>query len=189
MNIEQLDETRILISLSENDIEKLEITFEELSLSKPHSRSVLKKLISQASDKTGIELSEKRLFIEALKYEHGFILLITLSEKEHTKKFRIKRYDNSYIFVFVSAEELLRCINALYRMKSRSFLSSVYWCGNKYYLEIKSNNTLHEKYLRTISEFSSARRRGSFYSSMLLEHGKLIYARNAVERIGTAFEQ
>ena len=189
MNIEQLDGTRILISLCEKDLETLDITFEELGLSESHSRRVLKKLLLSASDKTGVEMSGKKIMIEAIQYEHGFILLITLRDKEKRKKYRIKRCRNSYVFLFDSAENMLRCMNALYRMKDRCFLSSVFFCGGRYYLVINSSGSLHGRYIATISEFCSSRRGGSLFASLLLEHGTVLASKNAVEKIGSAINK
>ena len=77
MNIEQIDESRVLITLCDEDMESYSVSFESLSLSDNHTRRVLKKLMYYASDRTGIKKKKKHILIEALKYEHGCLLLFS----------------------------------------------------------------------------------------------------------------
>ena len=98
MNIEKIDTSRIIISLCAGDMEKYDITFESLNFSETHSKTVLKEIMACASEKTGVNFNNKRIMIEALKYEKGCLLLVTLSARK--KIYRVKYYDNSYIFTF-----------------------------------------------------------------------------------------
>lgn len=185
MNIEQIDESRVLITLCDEDMENYSVSFESLSLSDNHTRSVLKKLMYYASDRTGISFEKKHILIEALRYEHGCILLFTVSEKSGKKKiYRIKYYNDSYIFTFENAEALLSCIQALYLMNDSRFASSVYFRKDRYYLVINSPAALKPKYICTISEFCTHQFRGRIHTAVLREHAKPVYEKNAIEVIG-----
>lgn len=186
MNIEQIDASRILISLCDKDMESYSVTFDTLSLSELHSRKVIKELMYRASIRTGISFKNKRIVIEALKYEHGCLLLLTISDKEKKRKvYRIKYYNDSYIFVFDDVESLLACIKALYGISGNKYSSSVYYYKNKYYLVINSASTLKRKYKNMISEFCVKQMRGSAYTAFLLEHAQLLSEKNAVDIIGS----
>lgn len=182
MNIEQIDTARILISLGEKDMKKYAVTFESLNFSEAHSKTVLKDIMSCASAKTGIDFKNKKVLIEALKYEHGCLLLITLSKRQKT--YRVKYYDNSYIFVFDSVENFLSCIKAVYDLKGDKFLSSAYLYAQRYYLVIKSSVRLKEKYINVMSEFCSISKRGNLLNHFLEEHAKVLKLNNAVQSIG-----
>ena len=90
MNIEQIDDSRVLITLCDEDMKSYSVSFDTMSLSDEHTKKVLKQLMYYASDKTGISFEKKHILIEALKYEHGCILLFTVSEKGKRKIYKIK---------------------------------------------------------------------------------------------------
>ncbi len=182
MKIEQIDNSRILISLCDKELQKFSVTFESLDFSENHSRSVIKEIITKASAQTGIDISNKKILIEALKYEHGCLLLITLSQKRKT--YHVRFYSNSYIFVFDSAESLLSCIKALYNMQNDKFFSSVFLYNQNYYLVIRSSSPLKAKYSDTIREFCISSKHNSLFNSFLLEHAEILIANNAVQHIG-----
>lgn len=185
MNIEQIDTSRIIISLADKDMEKFSVTFETLSLDELHSREVLKELLYYASVKTGISFKNKKILIEAMQYEHGCILLITISDKNKKRKiYRIKSYTDSYIFTFGSAEDFLSCIQAVYNIKDNKFYSSAFTDSGLYYLVIQSPSALKSKYLKTISEFSTQTKRGEICLAALREHATLLCDKNATETIG-----
>lgn len=186
MNIEQIDAERILISLSDEDMESYSVTFESLSLAEIHSRTVLKELLNHASVKTGISFTDKRIVIEALKYEHGCILLLTVLKKSQKRKiYRIKSCMESYVFGFENAENFLACIKALYALSGGRLTSSAYFFNDKYYLIIGCTSILRSRYINTISEFSSYKNRSSALSAILHEHASPVALINAIEKIGT----
>ncbi len=187
MNIGQLDGTRIIISLCEDDLEKMNISFEELDISGTHSRRILRELLRSASIKTGMELSGKRVFIEAMKHEHGCLLLITVLQKSPRKNYRIKTDSEPYIFDFCDIEDLICCIRALYRMKGRNYKSSVYFFGGKYCLVLFESFRIRKSHLDTISEYSCKKHRSGVYVSFLREHAVPAALDNAVGIMGAAF--
>ena len=184
MNIEQIDTSRIIISLADKDMEQFSVTFETLSLDELHSREVLKELLNYASIKTGVSFNDKKILIEAMQYEHGCILLITFNDNKKRKIYRIKRCIDSYIFTFGSVEDFLSCIKAVYNIKDNKFLSSAFVYNGFYYLSIQSASALKNKYLRTISEFCLQTNRGNICLASLREHAKLLSDKNAIETIG-----
>ncbi len=186
MNIEQIDSERILISLSDKDMENYSITFETLSLSENNSRKALSELMNRASSATGISFSDKRVMIEALKYEHGCLLLLTVScKKKKRKVYRIKSCSESYIFMFDSAESFLACTKALYCLKASRPSGSAYTLNGKYFLIIGCSSVLRSKYIDTIREFSVQEKRSSAYAAILHEHAKLLSSANAICEIGS----
>ena len=188
MNIEQIDDSRVLITLCDEDMKSYSVSFDTMSLSDEHTKKVLKQLMYYASDKTGISFEKKHILIEALKYEHGCILLFTVSEKSKRKIYKIKYYNDSYIFTFENAEALLSCIQALYFMNDFRFASSEKKKKKRYYLVINSPAALKPKYICTISEFCSHQFRGRIHTAVLREHAKLISEKNAIEIIGSALD-
>ena len=182
MNIEKIDTSRILISLCARDMEKYDVTFESLNFSETHSRTVLKEIMACASAKTGVDFDNKRIMIEALKYENGCLLLFTLSSKK--KIYRARYYDNSYIFTFDSAENFLSCMKSLYHLKKDHFLSSAYLYQEKYYLVIEPSSRLKVKYIDIAKEFCDNYRKNCLLNGFLAEHAKVLKLHDAVQSIG-----
>ena len=185
MKIERIDPRRIMISMTENELEGYSLSFEEMSLREKRTRNVLKELMERAAERTGISFRNKKVMIEALRYNNGCVFLLTVSEKERKRRtFRIRYYSDSYVFIFDDAESLLACIRALYRMDVSRIRSTVYLYGKKYYLVLNSPTALKQKYVRTISEFAVSQKKSRIISPLLHEHGRIIALRNAIEYIG-----
>ena len=182
MNIEKIDTSRILISLCARDMERYEVTFESLNFSEAHSKRVLKEIMAYASEKTGVNFDNKRIMIEALKYESGCLLLLTLSARK--KIYRARYYDNSCIFTFGSAENFLSCLRALYHLKKDVFFSTAYLYKDRYYLVIKSSSRLKGKYIGIINEFCDSRKRNGLLDEFLSEHARILKLNDAVQSIG-----
>lgn len=188
MNIERIDNSRIIVSLCNKDMEKFSVTFETLNLSDIHSRKVLKEILCYASYQTGIQLKNKKILIEAMQYEHGCILLITLSDKNKKRKiYRIKNRSDIYIFGFENADCFLNCINAIYHIHENKYSSSAFELDGKYYLAVQPTTSLKSKYLQTVNEFSSEVKYGKINFEILKEHASVIASKNAVETIGKYF--
>ena len=183
MNIERIDTARILVLLGEKDLEEYEITFESLTFSEMHSKEVLTDIIRSASEKAGIDFRNKKIVIEALKYDKGCMLLLTLSKKR--KIYRVRYYSKTYIFKFDSAESFLSCIKAVYRLKEEKMMSSAFLYNGMYYLVINTSSGLKEIYMNTFSEFCTGYSRGELYRAFLKEHGKPLKLHNAVKSIGS----
>lgn len=182
MNIEKIDTRRIIISLCESDMKKYEVTFESLNFFEAHSKKVISDIIKCASEKTGIDLSRRKIVIEALKYDKGCMLLVTVRDKR--KIYRVKYCTEPYIFRFGSAEDFLSCIKALYEMRGDKFPSSAFFYKGSYYLAVRTSARLENKYIFTVNEFCGSFVQGRLFYSFLAEHAKPLKINNAVESIG-----
>jgi len=187
MRIEMISSDRILISLEEKDLIGYSLTFEDLSLKDDHSRKVLSELMRLAEQKTGLCFHDKRVLIEALGLQSGCLLLLTILEKRNRRKFyRIKKEHDFLVYVFDHTEEVLRCMETLYRMKEKPFQSTLYLWKDRYYLVIRSAFLPKDRYYYTIAEFARFSRIGKALPILLSEHAKCLAKGNAVAVIGEA---
>lgn len=184
MNIEQIGSDGVIISLCDKDMEKFDVTFESLDYSEEHSRNVLKELMQFASVKTGINFHNKKILIEAMKYDHGCLILFTVSEKNKKRKiYKIIGRSEEYTFIFENTESFLACIKMLYQIFGKNIKSSAYIMNNNYYIILHSV-ILDKNKLGLISEFSCDYQRGKLLPALLYEHGEKIAYKNAIEMIG-----
>ena len=176
MRIEMISSDRILISLEEEDLTGYSLTFEDLSLKDDRSRKVLSELMRLAEQKTGLCFHDKRV-----------LLLLTILEKRNRRKFyRIKKEHDFLVYVFDHTEEVLRCMETLYRMKEKPFQSTLYLWKDRYYLVIRSAFLPKDRYYYTIAEFARFSRIGKALPILLSEHAKCLAKGNAVAVIGEA---
>ena len=85
MTIEQIDSNRILIALCDDDMKSFSLEFESMTLSDPHVKEMIQRLLKFASNETGISVKNKKMLIEAIPYINGCLFLITLSQKTHKR--------------------------------------------------------------------------------------------------------
>ncbi len=182
MNIEQIDASKILISLCDKEMKDYNVSYETLGLRDLHARKVIHDLLSRAEHKTGMELHGKRLVIEAMKYDHGCLLLVTVEHTETRKVYRIKSRSSSYAFRFHNAEDLLSCIEQLYRY-SGSTRSTLLADDNCYYLLLPRLMS-DDRILRIISEYTNYAAKGILTALSLKEHTKTLSSPNAISEIG-----
>ncbi len=187
MKIEQLDEKRILISLCDEEMQLYSVSFEELEPGETNSEVLLRELLLQAAEQTGIIIKNKHIMIEAMKFERGCLLLVTVSEKTGKRSFRVGHSTGySRVLVFENAEALLGCICALSSMKDFRCSSALLGYKSRYYLVLRSSYPFEQGVINTAHEFDAAVREGRSYISSLYEHAEIIVPDHAVETICSA---
>ena len=108
MILELVDESRLLIILSPEDMEDYQLTFDSLDWQNGHSRSVIKEFLRMACRQKGFCPGDSRLLIEAVPDEEGCVLLVTMlpEEKAKRKVYRIKENQPSLTpFLFDSTRQ------------------------------------------------------------------------------------
>ena len=164
MKIEQLDEKRILISLCDEEMQLYSVSFEELEPGETNSEVLLRELLLQAAEQTGIIIKNKHIMIEAMKFERGCLLLVTVSEKTGKRSFRVGHSTGySRVLVFENAEALLGCICALSSMKDFRCSSALLGYKSRYYLVLRSSYPFEQGVINTAHEFDAAVREGRSY--------------------------
>ncbi len=186
MNIEQLDQERILISLCDKEMEQYSVTFDQLDLYEKNSETMLRELLLNASEQTGISMKDKHILIEAMKFEHGCLLLITVSASKKRKSYKVRRNTVFRTLIFDNADNLFGCIGAFSRIKVDTVSSSLLAYKNRYYLILSSSESINDNIISTAYEFDADIRYGKNFTEFLYEHGSLLSAKNAVDEISSA---
>ena len=180
MHIEKIDDRRIVISLSDKDMQNCGVTFETLGLNSSHSREVLRSLLNDARTQTGISFSGQRVLVEALQYEHGCLLLLTFSGVALGRKtYRIKKHGTDRIYRFDNADDFLACLLSVSRLHGTRcdiapFLRDMtaFLHRSRYYLVCSSLSEPPEALHRLLCEFSAACRRSRLLPAVLREHAQ-----------------
>ena len=184
MNIEKINSEKLLISLCDKELEEYNLTYEGLSFADNRSKRVIEDLLIRAESKTGMKLNGKKLMIEAMKYDHGCILLVTVVNRHKRRIYSIKSRSNSYAFSFTCAEELLSCIEQLYRANERGRNSSILFDNRNYYLML-GNSIPSDCFMRITGEYAHSVLSGKITCSALREKCSILAAENALEVVGS----
>ncbi len=185
MNIEKINSEKLLISLCDKELEEYNLTYEGLSFADNQSKRVIQELLIRAESKTGMKLNGRKLMIEAMKYDRGCILLVTVVSRHKRKVYSIKSRSNSYAFRFTDAEEMLSCIEQLYIANERSRKSSILFDSRNYYL-ILGNSIPSDRFMRITREYANSVQTGKITCSALKEKCTVLAAENALELVGKA---
>lgn len=186
MTIEQIDNNRILIALCDEDMKSFSLEFESMTLSDPHVREMMQRLLKFASIETGISVKNKKMLIEAIPYVNGCLFLITLTQKTHKRKiYKIKNV-RPIIIEFMDVEDMLRCISIIYKSKVQYIHSDLYKFSSQYFLIIRPNRSISRRLEAFLYEYGEKISGGNLTISKLREYGKVIAQNNAIEIIGAA---
>ena len=182
MTIEQLDKSKVLISLCKEDMDNFSLDISDMSFCDEHSRKVLLRLLQLASRKTGVEMHKGAVLLEALPHNCGCLLLVTVMEKTKRKIYKVKRTTEYPVYVFESAENLLSCVEKMGNNNALPCWNSLWLKDKRYYL-IFDYPVLKTVYSGVLCEYGRKVRATEIYLSRIRESGKLLKGENAVEHI------
>ena len=183
MTIEQLDESKVLISLCNEDMRDYKLKFSEMSFCSEHSKRILMRLLRLACLKAGVNFEHKTWLLEALPHSSGCLLLVTMLEKKHRKTYKVKRLTEQGCFVFDNAENLLSAAEIL-RVKDVFLRSNSLWLlKGKYYL-VFDYSVVSALVNNIFQEYSKYFRYSQVAISRIKEIGKPLCTGNALGEIG-----
>lgn len=189
MNIEKLDEKRVLFDLCLEDMKLLSIEYNSLNAKSSYNRKIINSLIDIAKIKTGtLHTRYSGIFVEAMPYDGGCFILITINKnKSRKRKYKVVKKEFRCVFSFDSCESMLCAIEKLHKTKPRSScISKLIYCSGCYHLLLSSLRPVSTAMSHIISEYSGKRSTDKIFISYILEHGKTLEENNAIEKIGTA---
>lgn len=188
MTIEQIDSSKVLVALCNQDMKDYELEFDSMGFENTHSKKILNRLITMICNKTGLSTNNKRLLMEALPHQNGCLILVTFMEKHISTrvKYRIKKPKETTCFCFEETDDFLKAISLIYKENIYVRSSKAYLFKKEYYLVFDSHPIPHIA-KRILNEYGKRRKCTKAFLSALKEAGKTICEKNAVDTIGKAF--
>lgn len=189
MTIEQLDASKVLISLGCEDMKNFELKFENLSFYSEHSKRILLRLLKLACMKAGISAKSKSVLMEALPHRSGCLILVTMMEKKTCKSYKVKSVTPYAYFMFESAEAMLSASGEIYGQNLDLHGNSLWLSEDRYYL-IFDSPLLKLRAKEILSEYGTQHKAARAELARIKERGRLLSGGNALEYIGRKiFEQ
>ena len=200
MKFEKLNENKIRITLTIQDLAEKEIDFHVFMSNSAEAQDVLLDMLEQAKKETGFDPEDYNLKVEALVMaDTYFIFTITkLPPEEKSKiskrKFTVKRKNivpssTQAVYCFNSFDDFNDFLvflskNTLFNYKKLAKSITLYEYKEKYYLLMNNINTEFIdkiKFYTCITEFAKCVTNSKVFASKLKECGTLIMKNNALE--------
>ena len=181
MTVDKLSENKVLVVLCTNDMADFSLDYNSLSLNDIHSRKILLRILQVACMKSGIELKNKNVKLEAMTLEKECYILITF-ERKHRKIYRVKKKSEVVCYYLGESANFLNTIEKLYRQNVYCNKNSAYLYDKGYYL-IFDYPAIPHKLKRVLSEYGE-KREGHSFCARVKENGKSLCEHNAIFQIG-----
>lgn len=200
MRFEKLNENKIRITLTNQDLAKKNIDFHSFMADPIESQGLFFDMLDEAEEKIGFVTKDYRIRIEALQISSGdFVLIITRSlpqneksqdkKKIHIRRKRINNFkENEAIYCFSTFDDFC-CFSNFINSNHIKFANiakniSLYEYNNQYYLSfsnINLNYTDFKKVFSIITEFATYVSNADLFKRKLIENGKTIMKNNAIK--------
>lgn len=209
MKIERIDENKIKVILTLDDLQERNIDLSVLSYNSPQAQKLFMDMMQIAESEYGFLVGDSQIFIEAVPVPpEGFEIIVTKvdddKEFESIHKYiknKLRKTDLSYkkrnkklsvnvvVYRFSSFEDLCQGVKHLDSFYNEE--SSVYKYDSNYYLVFP--NLHKEDYVFRMSEivlneFGEKVSDSAFFEGFLDEHGEKLIEYNAIEIIKKYFK-
>lgn len=205
LKIEKIDDNKIQISISIDDLIERNIDFDSLTYDSPEAQELFWDLMERAETELGFHARDAQLCIEAVPDENDtFVVTITKMDEdgefesfqkliknrykknELRKRRQIRHLSSSVLmYAFHKMEDLKNLASRLNKRYIGS--STLYSYKNTYYLVLSKNQFQSEKGLQNldllVSEYGKKVNYISFYEGFLNEHGKKLSDTSAIDLI------
>lgn len=203
MKIEKLTENKIRVIINSDELGINNINFYNIMTKAIETQEIFSDILKKAEKEVGFHTDGCKLLIEAFSsLDDIFVFTITkyLPDNNFKKKKLIAKrrsfdkMSQQAICCFESFDafcEFCKAINCLHRVDSSKLAKNItlYLWKDTYYLILKNINTKYENinlFYSTLSEFGKLLSFSNVFEYKLLEHGKVLIKKNAID-IGIKF--
>lgn len=200
MKFEKLNENKIRITLTIQDLAEKEIDFHVFMSNSAEAQDILLDMLEQAKKETGFDPEDYNLKVEALVMaDTNFIFTITKLPPEEKSKISKRKFTVKRKNIVPSSTQAVYCFNyfddfndflvflsknTLFNYKKLAKSITLYEYKEKYYLLMNNINTEFIdkiKFYTCITEFAKCVTNSKVFASKLKECGTLIMKNNALE--------
>lgn len=202
MKFEKLNEDKIRITLSNQDLIEKNIDFNSFMSNSIETQDLFLDMLEEAEQKVGFITKDHKIKIEALAMADGdFVVTITrfgkkdekdISSINKNKKVKAKRKSNTLksenlVYLFNTFDDF--CLFASFVGKIKNFnniakTTLLYTYNSQYYLLFSKLNLNHpyiKKFYTLITEFGTYINNSDLFSYKLSERGKVVLKNNAIK--------
>ena len=184
MNITSPAEDKIIVDLTKQDMQELDITYEAMDYSTIETRRVIWTVLGEAGKHLGRELDpSRRMIIEASpKCEGGCTLTFTILDgrrKSVSQKHMLKKQSESIVCDFENLDDLFRAAEEI-RRSGEDARSSLFELNKAYRLILSRSS---DRLNGILSEFCKIGSSNKMLTDFTNEHWNLLASDNAIEKL------
>ncbi len=182
MIIKAINSDKIKILLTTSDMERLNLTYEELDYQSPSSKRAISELLSFAKVKTGFDFTGARLYIEAFSNGDGSCtLLFTKLDKAPSTESRKKPFVTDALPVIYEFERFDDVARWARSCNENISPLALYTMSGHYRIVLGAKSA--QLAAPTLSEFARVCGGGLTDLSVLDEHGKLLLTKDTLKTL------
>ncbi len=185
LKIDKINNKTVKITLNIHDMQKLNITYDEMDYQKPETKKAISQIIKVIKPQIIIDPNESKIFVEAFPNEDGgcFLFVNIVDNKLYHKKSN-HSFDTPLIFEFENLDILTDCCVILQNLYNHTIIkSSLYLLYGKYRLLIYTYCKMDDEIINLLKEHCEYISKGAFAAALTMEHSQDIIESNAIEII------
>lgn len=161
LKIEADGEEKISVTLTENDMKDLDITYEDMDYSNIETRRVIWTILDEAKRVLGKNINiDNRLLVQVSPAEcGGCVIRFTQSDNKSSfsgRRLIMKKDCEPILFRAFDTDAFIDCKKTLDEMKSYSQSIELFRCDGEYYAVIKPQVSSTDKMLMRLCEYGDA---------------------------------
>ena len=176
MKIESNGEEKITVTLSQTDMNDLDITYDEMDYSNIETRRVIWTSLDKARKTLGKSVdTDGKLLIEVSPSEDGGCILnftnSPFADSKCKKRLIMKKEAEPILFCPWDENSFLDCLKIIPKLKDFIISSEPYKYNNSLYIVFRPKLTFSEKILHILCEFGNAAISTEWEISKIYEYG------------------
>lgn len=194
MKIEKINENKVRITLSIEELAQRQITLNELERDSLKAKKLFVELIEESNLESSFVIEHSQLFVEATTDNNEFFTItITkvddIQENEKYDSLHNENYNNTEfinIFEFENFDIIDEMVSVYKLSKTFFGKNSLYSFNNKYYLIFSKYSVKNAKFTKTLAilnEFSLKSYQSELFEISLKEKCKLVISNKAIQTL------
>lgn len=165
MKIKKINNDKLKIILSSNDLDEKNIDIDSFLANPIESQKLFFEILDLAEEKYDFDIENNRAIVETISLDDNNIFILTITKLKND----VCTYNySSKVYCFEDSNDLLDFFSVIEKNDINLVKSNTYKFGNKYYFLLNEEN----KYLeRSLLEFSYPLKHFSLLQDIFLEYG------------------
>lgn len=190
MKIEKINDDRIKITLTVDELALRKISPTEIQNNKQKAQDFFFKLLEESKLQDEFLIEGSQLFIEASILNNQFTIIITkIFDLPSSDNYSFRNSKTIYrltssLYEFNNIDNLLLFANKLFLLNLFSGSNSLYFYNNKYYLIFSTSCIKNPKFIQTfllLSEYCDGYYKNLDILNLIYEYGKCIFEKQALK--------
>jgi len=170
MKIKKINDNKLKIFLSINDLDEKNIDVDTFLANPIESQNLFLEILDLVEEKYNFDIENNKAIIEAISLDNNNIFILTITKLK--TDIDTAQENNSNIYCFDNTDDILSFYSTLQKNNIKLINHNIYQLGNKYYFLL--NDCEQQNFKIFLLEFSSPVHNYSFLKDILIEYANKI---------------